>query len=301
MQTELIETFLDLCETRSFNRTADRMGVTQSTISGRIQALEGLLGRRLFTRSRAGTQLTTEGLRFEPHARSLRHGWAEALAAMRAMGTAPATLRIGIQHDLTINLIGSWVRDFRAAIPDTAFYIEADYSPAMSSDLVTGGLDLAMMYTARSHPDLYFETLGEITYRMVSTETGVLAQVRPETFIMTSYSPAFEHSLADLHPALRGAGVATGQSTAVVGLLSSLGGTAYLLEDLARQLVAAGTAHWVADAAPIPQTVFAGVHLRHRHRAAHRRMLGLLRAYFARSDAPGRRRVRATGVVTGQI
>ncbi len=33
MQIELIETFLDLMETGSFNRTADRLGVTQSTVS----------------------------------------------------------------------------------------------------------------------------------------------------------------------------------------------------------------------------------------------------------------------------
>ena len=61
MQTELIETFLDLCETRSFNRTAERLGIMQSTVSGRIRALEAAVGRRLFTRSRAGTELTTEG------------------------------------------------------------------------------------------------------------------------------------------------------------------------------------------------------------------------------------------------
>ena len=29
MTLEQIETFLDLCETRSFNRTANRLGVTQ--------------------------------------------------------------------------------------------------------------------------------------------------------------------------------------------------------------------------------------------------------------------------------
>ncbi|MGR3711069.1 MAG: LysR family transcriptional regulator, partial [Alterinioella nitratireducens] len=38
MQIELVETFLDLCDTRSFNRTADRLGVTQSTVSGRIRS-----------------------------------------------------------------------------------------------------------------------------------------------------------------------------------------------------------------------------------------------------------------------
>ena len=39
MQIELIDTFLDLCETRSFNRSAERLGITQSTVSGRIRSL----------------------------------------------------------------------------------------------------------------------------------------------------------------------------------------------------------------------------------------------------------------------
>ncbi|MEH6775909.1 MAG: LysR family transcriptional regulator, partial [Cereibacter changlensis] len=78
MQIELLETFLDLVETRSFNRSAERLGVTQSTVSARIAALETALGARLFDRSRAGTEPTMEGRRFEPHARSLRHEWNEA-------------------------------------------------------------------------------------------------------------------------------------------------------------------------------------------------------------------------------
>ena len=73
MQTELIDTFLDLVETRSFHRTAERLNVTQSTISARVLALEQSVGARLFTRSRAGTNLTTEGLKFEAHARGMRH------------------------------------------------------------------------------------------------------------------------------------------------------------------------------------------------------------------------------------
>ena len=73
MQIDLLETFLDLAQTRSFNRTADRMALTQSTVSGRVIALESAVGARLFTRSRAGTDLTAEGVKFEPLARSLRH------------------------------------------------------------------------------------------------------------------------------------------------------------------------------------------------------------------------------------
>ena len=48
MQIDLIDTFLDLCETRSFNRTADRLGVTQSTVSARVKTLENALGAAAF-------------------------------------------------------------------------------------------------------------------------------------------------------------------------------------------------------------------------------------------------------------
>ena len=99
MQIELLDTFLDLIETRSFHRTAERLHITQSTVSGRVMALETAVGARLFTRSRAGTQLSTEGLKFESHARALRHAWTEARRAIEPSPTA-ITLRIGIQNDL---------------------------------------------------------------------------------------------------------------------------------------------------------------------------------------------------------
>ncbi len=289
MNIEQIETFLDLCETRNFGRTADRLGITQSTVSGRVRALELQLARGLFTRSRSGTELTLEGLRFEPHARALRHGWAEAVHATRSAGTRAMTLRIGIQHDLTGSLIGGWVRDFRAALPDAGFYIEADYSPAMASDLLVGALDFAMMYSPRMHPDLYFETLGEIRYRMVSTLTDRMAGVGADSYILTNFSPAFAENHARLHPSLATAPVSSGQSTAIAGLMTSLGGTAYVIGEMAAEMVANGQCRPVVDAPVMEQTVFAAIHLRNRHRPTHRRLLQLLRAAFARrraSDLP---------------
>ena len=126
MQIELIDTFLDLVDTRSFNRTADRMGVTQSTVSARVKALEQALETTLFRRSRAGTDLTTEGLRFETHARMLRQEWIAARRAVLPSGDAALTLRLGIQNDLAAATLGTLVAAFRQALPQTAFYIEPD-------------------------------------------------------------------------------------------------------------------------------------------------------------------------------
>lgn len=281
MQIELVETFLDLCETRSFHRTADRLGVTQSTVSGRIRALERALDRRLFTRGRSGTDLTTEGLMFAPHARSLRLAWAEAVAAARQAGDSALTLRIGLQNDLAANHIGDWVNALRTAFPGVSFYVEPDYSASMCAELAGGSLDLALLFTPKPLPDLHFETVGEIGYRMVSTDTDRLQDVQAERYILPNYSPAFAQTHAILHPHLSAAQVGSGQNAAVAGLLLRLGGATYLLEETARALAASGQAQVVRDAPPITQTVYAALHLRNRHRPTHRRLVRLLRSGFA--------------------
>jgi DNA-binding transcriptional LysR family regulator len=280
MQIELIETFLDLCETRSFHRTADRLGVTQSTVSGRISALERATGRRLFTRGRTGTELTTEGLMFAPHARNLRLGWAEAVAAARQAGDSALTLRIGLQNDLAANHIGDWVNAMRTAFPGVSFYVEPDYSANMCAELASGSLDLALLFTPKPLPDLHFETVGEIAYRMVSTDTDRLGDVRADRYILPNYSPAFAQTHAILHPGLATAQVGSGQNAAVTGLLLRLGGATYVLEETARTLTEAGQVRMVRDAPHITQTVYAAVHLRNRHRPTHRRLVRLLRSGF---------------------
>ena len=51
MNTEFLRSFLDVVETGSFTRSACRLHVSQSTISGRVQELEREVGQTLFTRA----------------------------------------------------------------------------------------------------------------------------------------------------------------------------------------------------------------------------------------------------------
>jgi LysR family transcriptional regulator, flagellar master operon regulator len=281
MNIETIETFLDLCATRSFNRTAARLGVTQSTVSGRVRALERAIGARLLDRSRAGTDLTTEGLQFEPHARALRLAWRAAGQAVRGAGMAAVTMRVGIQHDLLGDLVAGWVAALKAAVPEAALYVEADYSAQMCADVAGGQLDVAIHYTPKPQPDLHFETLGTVTYEMVSTETDDLGSVRPESYILANYAPAFSATHAERLPALSVGAVSSGQNAVIRALLTALGGSAYVLRQTALEMERAGQARRVARAPRIDQPVHAAVHLRNRHRAAHRGVLRALRAHLA--------------------
>lgn len=281
MQIELLDTFLDLVKTRSFHRTAEHLGVTQSTVSARLQALETAVGSRLFTRSRAGTELTTEGLKFESHARGLRHAWTEAQRMVAGAGTMAVNLRIGIQHDLASGerggQIGQWVSAFRKALPDCGFYIEPDYSAQMCADIARGTLDFGVVYTPHPHPDLHFATLGDVSYRLISSTRIHRNDIRPDSYIRAAYSPAFDAAHAAMFPHLAGAPLASGQNAAVVGLLSSMGGAGFVLEDSADALIANAGFLPVRRVGVISQPVYGVVHLRHRTSGMHKRLIQIVK------------------------
>lgn len=277
MQPDQIATFLDLAETGSFHRTAERLGLTQSTVSARIAALEAALAVRLFDRGRGGAQLTTEGLKFAPHARALTHAMAEAQRAVRPTGLAATALRIGIQNDLAGPRLGPWVQGFRKAIPDCAFYIEPDYSQQMCRDLTSGLLDFAVMYSPHADPDLHFTTIGELRFHMVSTEPRHLSEIAAAGYVRANYSTAFATSHAAALPHLTEAPLAAGQETAVAALLAALGGAAYVLDDTARAL----GAQPVEGAPVLTQPVFAATHLKHRTSPLHRALLRVVQRAFA--------------------
>ncbi|WP_417588816.1 LysR family transcriptional regulator [Pararhodobacter oceanensis] len=280
MQPDQIDTFLDLCETLSFNRTAERMSVTQSTVSGRIAALERALGVMLLRRSRAGCELTTEGLRFAPHARGLRHAMTEARAAARGAGGNAMTIRLGLQNDLAANDPARWVTRMRAQLPQAAIYIEADNSAQMCRDVQTGVLDLALMFTPYPTPDLHFESLGELRYCMVAPPgvgLGAFSQITAERYVMGNLSPAFERTHAALLPHLAMPPLAAGHSTTIKGLIQALDVAGYLEEGIARDMIEAGHAEPVSGAPILTQPIHAALHFRNRHRAVWRRLIVALR------------------------
>lgn len=54
MDFALLKTFMQVAETGSFIAASERLFVTQSAVSLRIQRLEDQLGHRLFVRSKTG-------------------------------------------------------------------------------------------------------------------------------------------------------------------------------------------------------------------------------------------------------
>lgn len=61
MSPQEIRYFVEIAGTLNFSRAAERLGVSQPTLTHAMNRLESDLGIRLFHRSKQGVQLTTAG------------------------------------------------------------------------------------------------------------------------------------------------------------------------------------------------------------------------------------------------
>jgi DNA-binding transcriptional LysR family regulator len=281
MQIELLDTFLDLIETRNFNRTAERLGITQSTVSSRIRTLEALLEKQLFIRSKSGTEPTVAGLRFEEHARSVRLRWLDARREIQSVGKFDRLIRIGIQFELYERVLEGWLEWVRATMPKLAIYVEIDYSNQMILDLTTGSLDLAVLYSPQHLPDMHYEQIAEENFVMVSTRGVAFGEVVPADYIRANYSAFFNRAHKQMLPELENGPVSTGNGGAVAYLLRSRGGTAFVTETVATKLRQEGVAQLVADAPKISHPIYSAVHVRHHHSHTHVRLLKALKLMTA--------------------
>src|SRR5690242_2153487 len=109
MHLDLVRTFVEVAETGSFVRAAERLNVTQSTVSSRIRELELQLGQAVFSRGKSGATLTGAGLRFQPHARALIRTWQEARLDIGLPARFRAILTVGAPFSLWDRLLIEWL------------------------------------------------------------------------------------------------------------------------------------------------------------------------------------------------
>lgn len=170
MDLDLARTFLEIANTGSFVRAAERLNVTQSTITMRVQRLEEMLGHELFKRGRSGAMLTLAGLRFRPHAESLIRTWRQALQDLALPSGFKSIVAFGAEHALWSELVMPWLVDFRARHTEIAVRAMADGAEKLQRDLYEGRLDFALLYSWQSRVGFTVDHLCDEELVLVSTE-----------------------------------------------------------------------------------------------------------------------------------
>ena len=172
MDTELARTFLAVVTAGNFVSAADRLHVTQSTVSARIHTLENTLGCTLFVRNKGGTSLTAAGRHFQKHASTLVRTLEQARHDVGVAKGYRAALTIGGRFGLWEQFLTKWLALLLQNAPDISVRAEIGLESDLMQGLVEGRLDIAVMYTPESRPGLKVELLFDERLVLVSTESG---------------------------------------------------------------------------------------------------------------------------------
>jgi LysR family transcriptional regulator, flagellar master operon regulator len=190
MDTELARTFLTVVTAGNFISAADRLHVSQSTISTRIHTLENQLGSTLFVRNKAGTTLTSAGRQFQRHAATLVRTIEQARHDIGIPEGFSGTLTIGGRIGLWEEFLVRWLKQMKEAKPEISIRAESGLEPELMQSLVDGRMDIGVMYTPQSRPGLKVEQLFEEKLILVSTDPKGKPEPQPG-YVYVDWGPEF--------------------------------------------------------------------------------------------------------------
>src|ERR1700742_3539795 len=137
----LLQTFLAIAQTRSFTRTAERLGLRQSTVSQHIRKLEDEAGRRLFVRDTHSVAMTADGEAMIEFARGILAA-NERAERYFAGSELRGRLRFGASEDFVTSLLPEVLREFVRTHPLVEFELTVGLSGELNEKLERGELDL---------------------------------------------------------------------------------------------------------------------------------------------------------------
>jgi LysR family nitrogen assimilation transcriptional regulator len=176
MELRHIRYFIGVSEAGSLLKASARLHIAQPALGQQIAALEHDVGARLFDRSSRGVTLTEAGKAFLEHARVLLADVERARAAVREPSRVPAgDVAIGLPTTVALVATVPILRACRDQLPQVRIKLVEGYSGFLREWLVSGRLDLALLYGDEPDTGVAKKALLDDRLAFVSSPYGATA------------------------------------------------------------------------------------------------------------------------------
>ncbi|WP_028240650.1 LysR family transcriptional regulator [Stutzerimonas azotifigens] len=270
MDIELARTFLEIVRSGSFVAASERLHVTQTAITARIQSLESQLNCRLFVRNRAGARLTADGEAFVVYATQMTQTWDAAQRDLPLPDGYSNVLRVGGEISLCNPLMLKWVRCLREAIPTHAIRGEVGDGQALLRQLELGVLDAALVFQPAYWPGLQVEQLLEEKLVMVRSVA------RPDPYVYVDWGDEFRRQHDSALPDKARAALSFNLGPMALQYILETGGSGYFRTRVVQAYLDGGLLEAVARAPEFTYPTYL-VYSRDRYSPVLQRAFGLLR------------------------
>lgn len=207
MNTSYMEEFLILKQTESFEDAALELGISQSTLSRHIQALEKEIGKPLINRNSHTFQLTRAGSAFSIYSLTMQEARRNFVADLRSFSSSESgKIKIGIVHGTEQYPLSELLLEFHKTEPELQFSIYNAKGSELVHQLYKGEVDLIIVWDLDSpgegQRNILFE---EDTYvlqippghPMYGKESVNLSQLQNEQIMIRS--PKYSRTLVHIY------------------------------------------------------------------------------------------------------
>ncbi|WP_341305291.1 LysR family transcriptional regulator [Pseudomonas sp. TMP25] len=139
----LLRSFVAVADCGNFTRAAERLHLTQSTVSQQLRRLEDSLGCRLLDRSARQVRMTAEGEQLCSYARRILALHDEADDVLRNR-QSDGVLRLGVPEDFAAERLMPLLADFTEAQTSVRLEITSGLSPELLRQYREGQFDLLL-------------------------------------------------------------------------------------------------------------------------------------------------------------
>ncbi len=257
MDITLLKTFLEVAATGSFVSASERLYVTQSAVSLRIQRLEDSLGKPMFVRSKAGAELTNAGREFERYALSLLRVWEEARQQVAIPEGFTRSFTIGAQYSLWPRLGFRWIDGLRIAMPDLNIRAELGMPDRLTRFLIEGIMHVGLLYMPQIRPGLSAEEILEEELVLVASWSAPTMDNIRDHYVFVDWGAEFVGAHALALPELTNPGLTLSLGAMGAEFIVNRKAAAYLPARYIKRYLDAGLLHLVPDAPRFPYPVWA--------------------------------------------
>lgn len=153
--------FLEVAEAGNISRAAERLGITQPSLSLSIKRSEEALGSQLLIRSKTGVHLTPTGYRFRQQAKLLLDQW-ESLKAetLKEQDEVRGQYVLGCHTSVGLYSLPQVLPNLLKEYPNLEIQIKHDLSRKITEEVISFRIDLGIVVNPVSHPDLVIKQLA---------------------------------------------------------------------------------------------------------------------------------------------
>jgi len=141
--TDLLRTFVAICELGSFTKAAHLFDLTQPAVSAHMRRLESMIGADLIHKSLYGVTLTECGTEVLRHARRML-ALNDQIVSGSALETQPQVVRVGIPNIYAPAMLAKILSEGSAISADYRLQVRCDHSNSLLRSVRAGYLELAV-------------------------------------------------------------------------------------------------------------------------------------------------------------